>query len=108
MSDAADGKGCLFAASLVAGFGIGVVLHNNDYSFPLSIGFGLLGALLYPVVGAVAVSFCGALRSIAFPDSKEKWSGDTKAYIGAYWPLSILYWLAITPFFAVISRVFRD
>lgn len=76
---------------------------NRVAVLPVVSGAFVIG-LLYPVTAAIAVGVC---ELIAFPDTKTKWDADKRAAQGAIWPLSLLFWILITPFFAIINRLFR-
>jgi hypothetical protein len=107
MNSVTGGKGCLFVVAIGAGVGAGVGVYAlNDQMAP-SIFLGLGLALLYTVIAAGIVHFCETLEKFAFPDDRNPWDAETRAYLGAFWPLSLLFWMVITPFFAIINRLFR-
>ncbi|MDX6610934.1 MAG: hypothetical protein QOD75_120 [Blastocatellia bacterium] len=124
MSDGTFGRGCLFAASVSAAIvaGVGTLLYfgltptSDGYGFAWenlaflaipSIVVGAVVGLLYPVVAAFAVSACELLRKIAFPHISTQWDSDSRAILGAIWPLSLAFWLMIAPFYAIINRLFK-
>lgn len=126
-SEVTFGKGCLFAASVSAALvtGVGTLLYlgltpsaksPDGYVFEweklafLAVPSFIVGAvvgLVYPISASLAVMACKQLRKIAFPYTKTQWSDDTIAMLGAIWPLSLAFWLIITPFFAIINRLFK-
>lgn len=107
MKEFTGGKGCLFVAAVAVGTSAAVVIYGASRRAIAAalIGFGL--ALLYTVLAAWAVGVCEALRTLAFPGNTGAWSIEVRTYLGACWPLSILFWIVITPFFAIINRLFR-
>ena len=107
MQEMTGGKFWLFIIAVASGMAVSSVIYTRSLQlFPAAL-LGIGVALLYPLIAAGAVGVCSTLRRFSFPDSKEDWSSDEKAYLGAFWPVSLLFWLIISPFFAIINRVFR-
>jgi hypothetical protein len=106
------GRACLFFVAFAAGIWLSHLLYGYGFSLFIAIGIGFIIALLYPVVAAIAVGVCVGLRKWAFPEGTEPevkpWDRETKAYMGAFWPLSLSFWIMIFPFFWIFNRLFRN
>lgn len=105
--DIFSGKGCLFVIALGLAVLIGAAVLDSSNSWGRALLYGGGAGLLYPLIGAAAVGLCGVLRRGAFPNVSERES-ETKAWIGALWTISIVFWILIFPFFSIINRVFDD
>jgi hypothetical protein len=77
-------------------------------SVAVALVIGLVTGILYVLVAAFAIGICQVLRKWAYPNEAHPWTADTKAMLGAFWPVSLLFWSLICPFFCVINRLFRD
>jgi hypothetical protein len=92
---------------VAAGFGISAaVLVGKRFGYWQAVLAFFAVGLLYPILGALIVDVCKELRRWAFPGITA-WDSDTTAGWGAFWPLSIVFWLTIAPFFAIINRLFK-
>jgi hypothetical protein len=73
-------------------------------------GWGLLifpiAALAYPIMGAIVISWCQALRNWAHEYDVEEWTKKDKIWLGAVWPISIVCCLIIYIFLGIINRMF--
>ncbi len=128
MSEAkATGRGCLFGASISVAIVTAIITLvylglTPSKNFPDTNVFdwasvpylavpallvGVIVGLLYPVCAAVSVNICESLRNIAFPYDQTPWEDEVKPLMGSIWPLSLAYWLVITPFYAIINRLFK-
>lgn len=105
--DIFSGKGCLFVVALGLAVLIGYAVLDRSNSWGRALLYGVGAGLFYPLIGAAAVGLCGVLRKGAFPNVSE-WEGETKAWLGAFWPISIVFWILIFPFFFIINRIFDD
>jgi hypothetical protein len=107
MDEMTSGKGVLFVVAVATGVASGWAIFLASLQPILAAVIGFILALLYTVAAAWAVGACAVLRRFSFPASEDTWSSDTKAYMGAFWPVSLLFWVVISPFFAIINRLFR-
>lgn len=99
------GRGCLFVVAAGLGVFAAYAFAVRDmWGVGVLVFFGV--GLGYTLLAALAVQFCQGLRSLAFP-SATAWDGDTAAGWAVLWPLSLVFWLIITPFFAMINRLFK-
>jgi hypothetical protein len=104
---AQGGRGCLFAVAFVLSVLAAIGVFNTGGNIiGTVIAFFLVG-IVYSVLAAGVVGICHSLRALAFPDSKSTWDHETAAMWGAVWPLSLCFWIMITPFFFCINRLFR-
>lgn len=103
--ESSEGKAWLFFVTINVGFWTAAVVYHKIGFWGATLTFFVMG-LGYSFLGALAVMVCKWLYSIAFPNGNE-WDGNTAAFLGSLWPLSILFWLIITPFFALINRLFK-
>ena len=104
-------QGCLFLAAIGVGFGLACSLVVDAAPILPSIGAGLIAAILYTILAAAIVGVCEKLAKWGFPEraaSGQSWNRETKAFVGSIWPLSLLFWLVVSPFFVIINRAFRD
>lgn len=103
-TESSGGRVCLFIFGAVLGFsGAASVIEKGGFGIAAIAFFGV--GLGYSFLAALAVEICKILRSIAFPGSSE-WDCNTAVWLGAFWPLSLSFWLIIAPFFAIINRLF--
>jgi hypothetical protein len=102
------GKIALFISSIVIGAICSSVLHLH-FRFPLtsSIPWGILTAILNPAAARLAVCLSQKLHHLAFPDTYEMWSVERKVWMGAFWPITLLFWIVVFIFFISINRIFR-
>ena len=99
------GRGCLFVVAAGLGVWAAVIAFNEKGSPAAAVAFFVVG-LGYTFLSALAVQICKGLRWLAFPGS-DGWDSNTAVLWGAVWPLSLVFWLIITPFFALINRLFK-
>lgn len=104
-NESSGGRGCLFVIAAALGGWAGTVVTHTHGLGEAAIAFFAVG-IGYSFLAALAVWICKGLRYLAFPGTSA-WDGDTAAWWGAFWPLSLLFWLLITPFFALINRLFK-
>jgi len=105
INEASGGRGCLFVIAAGHGCWAAALVAQAHGLGEAAIAFFAVG-LGYSLLAAVAVEVCKGLRYLAFPGASA-WDGDTAAMWGAFWPLSLVFWLLITPFFALINRLFK-
>jgi hypothetical protein len=111
VAEVGGGRGCLFVVAVAVGSWLAAALAMAGVTMPMYVVAGLGLALLYPFVAAWVVGICEDLERWSFPKrtpERKRWDVETRAYAGAFWPVSLLFWLVISPFFAIINRVFRD
>lgn len=109
MADNARGHGCLFFASLGTGVFLSYRLAKAGTTAPIYVFAGLAAGLLYPVFGAGAVWICQNLWRWAFPDERDmELDLESRTFVGAVWPIALLVSLVVSPFFAIINRLYRD
>jgi hypothetical protein len=103
------GKVALFIASGVIGLFFGeVAYHAAQISLLESCLAGLLAAIVNPFLARVSVAISQALYHAAFPDTYSPWTTRGKAWVGAFWPITLPFWIVIFVFFVSINRLFRS
>lgn len=98
-------RGCLFVVAAALGIWGGVIASYHA-GFLASVAAFFIVGLGYTLLSALAVQVCKGLRWLAFPGASP-WDGRTAVMWGSVWPLSLVFWLIVTPFFALINRLFR-
>ena len=95
----------IFAVSLFAGVGLNAACRELGVSPTYSVVLGVIAVFAYPVLGALVVAVCGKLRAWAFPGSPPAaWTGEGKALLGAVWPICLVFWFVVAPFYAILNR----
>jgi len=74
----------------------------------LSLLIAAAVAFVYPVIAAFVVFICEHCRSWAYLNDVNKWNKGTKIYLGAFWPLLLIWSLIIYTFLAIVNRLFRE
>lgn len=100
------GKLFLFLGSCAVGIGASLLMYRISESVAWGITAGVVVGLANPFVAAAAVKVCEALHHWAFPDTHEKWSVEKQVGHGAAWPLTLLFWVVVSVFYAAINRLF--
>ena len=102
------GKEALFISSLVVGTVSGILLYRY-FRLPVvpSILLGSLCALLNPFAARLSVWLSQRLHCLAFPDTYEDWSIEKRVWMGAFWPITLPFWIVVFIFFVSINHIFR-
>ena len=102
------GKIILFITSFVAGTICGILLYRYS-RLPLasSILWGSLSAVLNPFAARLSVWLSQRLHCLAFQDTYESWSIERKVWMGAFWAITLPFWVVVFIFFVSINHIFR-
>lgn len=101
------GHVALFLAASMFGLIAAVVLYGlGDAGLVRAVIAFFLAGIGYTLAAAVAVMICKMLRRLSFP-TLEDWDVESAVAWGVFWPGSLFFWLIVTPFFIVISRIFK-
>lgn len=106
MKGVIGGRGCLFVVAVAVGSTYAVFIYGRYVRGAPAVLIGLGLALLYTVAAAWVVRICEVLRAVAFPEDREEWDGEIRAFLGAFWPLSLSFWIIMAIFFGIINRLF--
>jgi hypothetical protein len=102
------GKIVLFIASIITGGICGCLINRYlGESIPCAIVYGFFFALINPIVARISVWFSQLLHSVAFPDTHKSWSVAGKVWTGAFWPITLPFWIVVFLFFISINHLFR-
>jgi sterol desaturase/sphingolipid hydroxylase (fatty acid hydroxylase superfamily) len=71
-----------------------------------AIALMLIVWVVYPLVAAVVISICEALRLWAYKGKIEQWDQGTRLRLGAVWPLTFICSLIVYLFLGLINRIF--
>ena len=104
-----DGKLAVFFSSVIIGGIGGVIAFQWVESVFGAVVRGFIVALLNPVVAATCVRIIEDLMAWALIKPKaNQWDVGTRAYVGAFWPFTTLFWLVGSIFFAIINRLWKS
>jgi hypothetical protein len=98
--DGRSGAGCLFVISLAAGWVVGYLASKLNLDSPLVWAIG--GAIGYAVFAGLSVAISESLwRWSHGSDPPKPWDREERAWVGAFWPITLPYHVVASLFFAV-------
>lgn len=104
----AVGKVVLLITSFVVGAICGILLYRySRFLLASSILWGSLFAVLNPFAARLSVWLSQRLHRLAFQDTYESWSIERKVWVGAFWPITLPFWVVMFIFFVSINHIFR-
>ena len=101
------GKGVIFVASLAIAVISFPILKGFGLGTGLSIFTAIVLALINPVLAGVMAKLCEMFNQLGFPATYQPWSGVKKIWMGAFWPLTVVYWVVVGIVFAIIHQAFK-
>lgn len=107
VDDHRDVKVILFLTSLMIGLLAATVLWvSYDLAIGRALTWGLLVAVCNPLAARTAVWLSELMHHGAFPRTYEPWTLRRRVWHGAFWPVTIAFWLVVFLFFISINNVF--
>lgn len=97
---------CLFLMAVIFGLVAASKAGARLSGLVAIVVFFVVGSL-YSFFAAFAIRLCRWLQVVAFPDEKMKWEPKVEIWLAAIWPLALCFWIVITPFYAIINRMYR-
>lgn len=96
-----QGAGCLVVMATLAG-----ALAGTQLVAAHPIGLGIAIGVAYIIAAGMSVTVSQALWLWSRgPDKTHHWTLDEKAWIGAFWPVTLPFYLLASLFFAIVSRI---
>ncbi len=106
-SDWIEGALIFLMALLFGLVATSLAVAKEFVEWPHAILLGFLATFLYPLLGFGATLVCQGLRFAAFPRARP-WKRDDRMIHAAVWPISLLFWLVVGPFYVLLNVLFGD
>jgi len=78
----------------------------NSKGAMIGVPIGLAVSLLYSVTAAWIIRLCEAIKCWAYCGQVEKWDDETRLFLAALWPLTLICCSVLYLFLGIIHRLF--
>jgi len=86
----------LFVSAVVSIYCVAAVSIDSVTGAPLfAIVGAVVPALLYVLLGGVAIRFADSVRRWSFADRYEPWDDEHKFILGVIWPGVVVFWVTV-------------
>jgi hypothetical protein len=100
------GKVVLFVGSAIVSMAIAMIIGAAASSFFVGLLALAVAFPAYVYVGAHAIRAAEDLMTWGFP-GEERWTTEQRLMYGAAWPVIVLFWLVVSGFNRVVTRLYQ-